>query len=52
MSPEMLGLLVDSFWETMYMVVVSTFLATAIGLRSFENRLIFDGSVAFDVLRW
>lgn len=32
MSPEMLGLLVDSFWETMYMVLVSTFLATVIGL--------------------
>jgi len=32
MSPDMWGLLIDSFWETMYMVVVSTALATLIGL--------------------
>ncbi len=32
MSPEMWGLLLDSFWETMYMVVTSTVLATLIGL--------------------
>ncbi len=32
MSPDMWGLLIDAFWETMYMVVVSTALATLIGL--------------------
>lgn len=32
MSPDMWGLLVDSFWETMYMVVLSAALATIIGL--------------------
>ena len=32
MSPDMWGLLLDSFWETMYMVITSTVLATAIGL--------------------
>lgn len=32
MSPDIWGLLVDSFWETMYMVILSTILATAIGL--------------------
>lgn len=32
MSPEMWGLLLDSFWETMYMVITSTVLATLIGL--------------------
>lgn len=32
MSPDMWGLLIDSFWETTYMVVVSTALATLIGL--------------------
>ena len=32
MSPEMWGLLLDSFWETMYMVITSAVLATLIGL--------------------
>lgn len=32
MSPDMWGLLLDSFWETMYMVITSTVLATTIGL--------------------
>lgn len=32
MSPDMWGLLLDAFWETMYMVLVSTALATLIGL--------------------
>ena len=32
MSPEMLSLLLDSFWETCYMVGASTFLSTLIGL--------------------
>ena len=32
MSPEMLALLLKSFWETCYMVLASTILATLIGV--------------------
>jgi len=32
LSPDILGLLNDAFWETMYMVVMSTVLATMVGL--------------------
>lgn len=32
MSPEMLDLLLKSFWETCYMVLASTILATLIGV--------------------
>ena len=32
MSPEMLDLLLKSFWETCYMVIASTVLSTVIGV--------------------
>ncbi|MEG0970730.1 MAG: methionine ABC transporter permease, partial [Acidaminococcaceae bacterium] len=32
MSPEIIGLLIKSFWETCYMVAASTLIATLVGL--------------------